>query len=328
MISTQVLWICSRPAPVSGFKHLASQQGFSYQCEIAITLAEAQEKLVFQDFDSVVLYLDKAAFFIDGFLTECLARSIPMIVIMPQGKEDTILQFLQKGVADFLVEDLEGNYLKLLPLSLSRVTQALMTEKLIASIDKRPVSIFKESVIKEPIIQQSSLQELIIQEPGIQENIPQETVAKKSYIPKNIHQESIVKELITQPLSEGSEIHQKTVEKATVEKATGEETTGEKTACDRQDDQLSQYELARQIKQQQLFWRSLIDVLPNKMLAKNCKDQYLLANQVSIAPFSDNDFLAIIQDIADHQNAKSTLQRNQETTYALIQAIPDRKSVV
>lgn len=303
MISTQVLWICSRPAPVSGFKQLASHQGFSYQCEIANTLAEAQKKLVFQDFDSVVLHLDKAAVFTDGLLTECVARSIPMIVIMPLGQEDTILTLIQQGAADFLVEDLEGNYLKLLPLKLSQVTQALMADKLVKSISKRHAVMLKEPAIQEPVIQ-----ELIIQESHIQETITQKPVIQESCTKKTINQESIVKELVAQPLNDGNEMHQKEVGK---------------TASNRQYHQLIRSELTRQIQQQQFFWRSLIDALPDQILVRNCEDPYLLTNQAAVTPCSDNDFLAIIKDIANRKNTELALQRNQETTDALIQAIPD-----
>lgn len=94
-------------------------------CEISDSLLAANAKVALHDFDAVVLDADAVDETISTFLTLLASRYIPVLVLAKLGQEETVLALMQQGVTDYLLQDDDRNYLKLLPTKLQRAISAV-----------------------------------------------------------------------------------------------------------------------------------------------------------------------------------------------------------
>ncbi|MBL4608458.1 MAG: response regulator [Pseudomonadales bacterium] len=110
------------------FKHYIKTQQPNYECAIAGSVAQALAVLEnTQDFDIVLVDHDLG----DGTAFDVLPvipHSMPFIVITGSNDVGTAIKAMKSGASDFLIKDIEGDYLNLLPLVISNVIKAKQLE--------------------------------------------------------------------------------------------------------------------------------------------------------------------------------------------------------
>jgi PAS domain S-box-containing protein len=92
------------------FEQMAEEQELSYDCTIAESVAEAKDILVSNKFDVVI-----ADYILpDGTALEILdlLKDTPMIFVTGAGDEEVAVAAWKAGAYDYLVKDLDRNYLK------------------------------------------------------------------------------------------------------------------------------------------------------------------------------------------------------------------------
>jgi PAS domain S-box-containing protein len=92
------------------FKRFVDENDIPYDCTIASSVSEALQTLDSNQFDIVIT--DHALG--DGTAFEILksVKNIPVIVVTGAGDEDTAIKAWKAGAYDYLIKDLDQNYLK------------------------------------------------------------------------------------------------------------------------------------------------------------------------------------------------------------------------
>jgi len=109
------------------FKHFVKREKLPYDYQLAASVKEAKKCLKEQKFDIVLLdYLlgDGDAFDLLKF-----TRSSPTIIITAIGSESVAVKAMKEGAFDYLVKDLERNYLKVLPLTVEKALKQKYSEE-------------------------------------------------------------------------------------------------------------------------------------------------------------------------------------------------------
>ena len=110
------------------FKHFIKHQKLSYNYNIAGSVAKAREILnIDQDFDVILLdhnLGDGTAF----DLFEFIPATLPFVLITGAGDVEIAVKAMKLGASDYLVKDFEGDYLRLLPLTIANVIKAKKLE--------------------------------------------------------------------------------------------------------------------------------------------------------------------------------------------------------
>ncbi|MBP7934730.1 MAG: response regulator [Phycisphaerae bacterium] len=103
------------------FERFVRSRSLPYECTVAESAQGARTHLASERFDLVVS--DYALG--DGTCLELLpsCRGVPFIVITGTGSEETAVEAMKLGAADYLIKDPDGYYLKVLPATVQNVLQ-------------------------------------------------------------------------------------------------------------------------------------------------------------------------------------------------------------
>jgi PAS domain S-box-containing protein len=111
---TKILYIEDNAADRLYFQHESKEKNFPFKSEIASSFREAVDLLRENNYHAVVsdFYLgDGQALDLLPFLNDS-----PMIIITGEGSEETAISALKAGAYDYLIKDMNYNYLKILPI--------------------------------------------------------------------------------------------------------------------------------------------------------------------------------------------------------------------
>jgi two-component system, sensor histidine kinase and response regulator len=95
--------------------------------DIASSLKEAREKLKNADFDLIVT--DNNLQDGDAFDVLRLKDSMPVVVTAGTGNEEIAVKLMKAGARDYLLKDVESNYLKILPVVIENTLKNIKAEK-------------------------------------------------------------------------------------------------------------------------------------------------------------------------------------------------------
>lgn len=108
-------------------KRLVEKEGLSYDIDMAVSVAEASQKLADNHYDLALLdYLLP-----DGRGLDLLkiTGEVPVIFVTGSGDENIAVQALRGGAYDYLIKDPERNYLIVLPATINNVMERKGAEK-------------------------------------------------------------------------------------------------------------------------------------------------------------------------------------------------------
>ena len=108
------------------FERFLKREGLAYDCSIVGSVREADDILGNGDFDVVVSDYNLG----DGTALDIFGREkdAAIVVITGAGNEEIAVQAMKSGAHDYLIKDLEGNYLKTLPVTIDRAIRQKQAE--------------------------------------------------------------------------------------------------------------------------------------------------------------------------------------------------------
>jgi PAS domain S-box-containing protein len=109
------------------FKRFVENNALSYDCIVAGSVSEAQSILGFEQFDIVISDYslgDGTAFDVLG-----LVKDTPIILVTGAGDEEIVIKAWKAGAYDYLIKDLEQNYLKAVPITVENAIRHKAVEK-------------------------------------------------------------------------------------------------------------------------------------------------------------------------------------------------------
>jgi PAS domain S-box-containing protein len=97
------------------FARLVESESLPYECTIAGSVSEARSLLETEPFDVVIADYSLG----DGTAFDILesAKCVPVILVTGAGDEEIAVRAWRAGAYDYLIKDLERNYLKTLPIT-------------------------------------------------------------------------------------------------------------------------------------------------------------------------------------------------------------------
>jgi len=125
----KILFIEDNKLDQMAFKRFVDENDIPYDCTIAGSVSEAQQALDSDRFDIVITDHSLG----DGTALEILKSSgnTPVIVVTGAGDEETAIKAWKAGAYDYLIKDLDQNYLKAIPITvLNAVNHNLIKKKL------------------------------------------------------------------------------------------------------------------------------------------------------------------------------------------------------
>ena len=109
------------------FERFARTYDFPFTYQVANSVLEAKEVLKSHTFDAIVsdFYLG------DGTAFEILElkMDIPIVVVTGTGTEEIAVEALKKGAYDYIIKDVDGYYLKMLPVTVENTLRRFQAEK-------------------------------------------------------------------------------------------------------------------------------------------------------------------------------------------------------
>jgi PAS domain S-box-containing protein len=109
------------------FKRFVENNAVPYHCTVVSSVAEAKRVLGTDQFDIIIADHSLG----DGTAIDILksARSTPIIVVTGAGDEETAVNAWKAGAYDYLVKDINQNYLKAIPITVENAIRHNMVEK-------------------------------------------------------------------------------------------------------------------------------------------------------------------------------------------------------
>ncbi|KPK43950.1 MAG: hypothetical protein AMJ65_04375 [Phycisphaerae bacterium SG8_4] len=109
------------------FKRFVKNNALPYDCTISASVSEAREVLGASQFDIVIADHSLG----DGTALDILeaAQSTPVIVVTGAGDEETAVMAWKTGAYDYLVKDVNQNYLKAIPITVENAIRHKMVEE-------------------------------------------------------------------------------------------------------------------------------------------------------------------------------------------------------
>ena len=109
------------------FQRFVETNSIPYDCVIAGSVSEARRVLGSEKFDIVISDHDLG----DGTAFDILelAKNTPIIVVTGAGDEETAVKAWKAGAYDYLIKDVDQNYLKAIPITVENAVSHKMMEK-------------------------------------------------------------------------------------------------------------------------------------------------------------------------------------------------------
>jgi len=109
------------------FKRCVDDNAIPYDCTIAGSVSEARDALDCDRFDIIIADHSLG----DGTAFDILdsAKDTPIIVVTGAGDEETAVKVWKAGAYDYLIKDLDQNYLKAIPITVENAVSHKMIEK-------------------------------------------------------------------------------------------------------------------------------------------------------------------------------------------------------
>lgn len=123
----KILFIEDNQLDQMAFKRFVDENDIPYDYTIAGSVSEAQQALDSEGFDIVITDHSLG----DGTAFEILksAGNTPVIVVTGAGDEETAVKAWKAGAYDYLIKDLDQNYLKAIPITVENTVSHKMIEK-------------------------------------------------------------------------------------------------------------------------------------------------------------------------------------------------------
>jgi len=123
----KILFIEDNQLDQMAFKRFVDENDIPYDCTIAGSVSEARQALDSDRFDIVITDHSLG----DGTAFEILksAGNTPVIVVTGAGDEETAVKAWKAGAYDYLIKDLNQNYLKAIPITVENAVNHKMIEK-------------------------------------------------------------------------------------------------------------------------------------------------------------------------------------------------------
>ena len=109
------------------FKRCVDDNAIPYDCTIAGSVSEARDALDCDRFDIIIA--DHSLGDGTAFDILDLAKDTPIIVVTGAGDEETAVKVWKAGAYDYLIKDLDQNYLKAIPITVENAVSHKMVEK-------------------------------------------------------------------------------------------------------------------------------------------------------------------------------------------------------
>ena len=122
------------------FKWLVENEKLAYDCMVASSVSQAKSKLSSEQFDVVIsdyLLPDGTAFDILN-----IAKHTPIVIITAAGNEEIAVKAMKAGACDYLIKDLNRNYLKTVPITIENVIKQKKLEEVLRRKQKNLEAIF------------------------------------------------------------------------------------------------------------------------------------------------------------------------------------------
>jgi PAS domain S-box-containing protein len=109
------------------FKRFIENNAIPYDCTVAGSVAEAKRILAEKQFDIIIADHSLG----DGTALDVLhsAQNAPVVVVTGAGDEETAVNAWKAGAYDYLVKDINQNYLKAIPITVENAIRHNMVEK-------------------------------------------------------------------------------------------------------------------------------------------------------------------------------------------------------
>ncbi len=123
----KVLFIEDNQLDQMAFKRFVDENDIPYDCTIASSVSEALQALDSNQFDIVITDHELG----DGTALEILesVKNIPVIIVTGAGDEDTAIKAWKDGAYDYLIKDLDQNYLKAITITVENAVSHKKAEK-------------------------------------------------------------------------------------------------------------------------------------------------------------------------------------------------------
>ena len=123
----KVLFVEDNQLDQMAFKRYVDENSIAYDYTIASSVKEAQQELISNRFDIVITDHSLG----DGTAFEILqsAKNTPVIVVTGAGDEDTAIKAWKAGAYDYLIKDLDQNYLKAIAITVENTIKHKLIEK-------------------------------------------------------------------------------------------------------------------------------------------------------------------------------------------------------
>ncbi len=123
----KILFIEDNQLDQMAFKRFVDENNIPYDYTIASSVSEAQQALNSDRFDIVITDHSLG----DGTAFEILnsVENTPVIVVTGAGDEETAIKAWKAGAYDYLIKDLDQNYLKAIPITVQNAVIHKMMEK-------------------------------------------------------------------------------------------------------------------------------------------------------------------------------------------------------
>ncbi len=126
-VKYKILLIEDNKLDQMAFKRFVENNALPYDCTISGSVSEAKCMLGTDQFDIIITDHSLG----DGTALEVLdlAGNMPVIVVTGAGDEETAVKAWKAGAYDYLVKDVNQNYLKAIPLTVENAIRHNMMEK-------------------------------------------------------------------------------------------------------------------------------------------------------------------------------------------------------
>ena len=123
----KILYVEDSELDQAVFKRFVENNAIPYDYVIAGSISEARSVLACDRFDIVIS--DHSLGDGTAFDTLDLVKDTPVIVITGAGDEETAIKLWKAGAYDYLIKDLDQNYLKAVPITVENAVRLKMTEE-------------------------------------------------------------------------------------------------------------------------------------------------------------------------------------------------------